>query len=379
MIIKNGFLYHNNSFDVCDIRITDKIITEIGKNLEPEENELVLLKDQQYVLPGFIDIHTHGAVNVDVNDASVEGLKQISAFFASHGTTSWLCSILTDTEEKTLACIDTVVEYMSQERIGAQLLGIHLEGPFLSDEYRGSMPQHLLQDTFHLSLLQKYQERAKGLIRYITIAPEIQYSIEAIDAIHQLGIKVAIGHSGADYETAMNAIKHGADASTHTMNAMRLIHQHEPAITGAILESDIYSEMICDGLHLHPGIVRLLYKVKGNQRLLAITDSIMAAGLSDGEYHLGVNAITVTDGDAKVSGTNIRAGSTLTLDRALRNVLSFINQPLERIVPIFSTNQASLLGLNKGHIQVGYDADLVILDRNYQVTSTIVSGKVVYD
>ena len=177
----------------------------------------------------------------------------------------------------------------------------------------------------------------------------------------------------------MNAIKHGADASTHTMNAMRLIHQHEPAITGAILESDIYSEMICDGLHLHPGIVRLLYKVKGNQRLLAITDSIMAAGLSDGEYHLGVNAITVTDGDAKVSGTNIRAGSTLTLDRALRNVLSFINQPLERIVPIFSTNQASLLGLNKGHIQVGYDADLVILDRNYQVTSTIVSGKVVYD
>lgn len=378
MIIKNGLVYQNETFSQKDLRITDGIISEIGQDLKPIAEEVILHKKNHYIVPGFIDIHTHGAVNVDINHAKVEDYQKVSAFFASHGTTSWLCSILTDTKENTLSCIKEALHYMSLPSQGANLLGIHLEGPFLSEEYRGSMPQHLLKNSFDFALLQEYQECAKGNIRYITLSPEIPNVNEAINQIHQLGIKVAIGHSGADYATAMEAIQHGADAATHVMNAMRLLHQHEPAILGAILESDIFAELICDGLHLHPGIIRLLYKIKGPDQLIAITDSIMATGLPDGNYQLGANAITVSNGDAKVAGTSIRAGSTLTQDKALRNLLTFTKRPLEQLLPLLTSNPVSLLELKKkGALREGYDADIVILDENYQVTTTFVHGETV--
>ena len=210
---------------------------------------------------------------------------------------------------------------------------------------------------------------------FITVSPEVAGVCEAIPDMRALGMTVAIGHSGADYETAWRCIRNGAAASTHTMNAMKLMHQHFPAIMGAVLESDIYCEAICDGRHLHPGTVRFLIKMKGIDRMVAITDSIMAAGLPDGSYKLGVNDVVVKDGDAKLKdGT--RAGSTLTTGQALRNIIRFTGLTLAQVLPMLTINPARLIGADKkiGSLTPGKDADVVILDESYNVKDTFVKG-----
>ena len=328
------------------------------------------------VVPGFIDIHTHGAVGVDVNGADEAGLEKIARFFAGNGTTAFLASVLTDSEERTCWCIDQCREFRSREREGAQLLGVHLEGPFLACSYKGAMPEHLLR-TGDAQLLRAYQQRAQGCIRYLTVSPEVEGVLELIPAARELGIVTAIGHSGADYETSMAAISAGAAAATHTFNAMQLLHQHRPAILGAVLESDVYCEAICDGRHLHPGIVRLLLKTKGLDRVAAITDSIMAAGLPDGRYHLGVNEVVVEGGDAKLVSDGTRAGSTLTQNAALKNLLAWTGRPLEQLLPLLTENPARLVGVfdRKGSIAEGKDGDLVLLDGENNVSDVFIRGK----
>ena len=328
------------------------------------------------VVPGFIDIHTHGAVGVDVNGATAADLEKIGTFFAGNGTTAWLASVLTDTEEQTRWCIDQYREWKKEAREGAELLGIHLEGPFLAPAYKGAMPEHLLRQG-DAGLLRSYQEQAEGGIRYLTVSPEVEGTVDMIPAARELGIVTAIGHSGADYDTAMSAIAAGAHAATHTFNAMLLLHQHRPAILGAVLESDVYCEAICDGRHLHPGIVRLLLKVKGLDRVVAITDSIMAAGLPDGKYHLGVNEVVVEDGDAKLASDGTRAGSTLTQDTALLNLLAFTGRRIEEILPLLTENPAKLAGVfdRKGSIADGKDADIVVLDGENHVEQVFVKGR----
>lgn len=328
------------------------------------------------VVPGFIDIHTHGAVGVDVNGATAADLEKIGTFFAGNGTTAWLASVLTDTEEQTRWCIDQYKEWKKEAREGAELLGIHLEGPFLAPAYKGAMPEHLLRQG-DAGLLRSYQEQAEGGIRYLTVSPEVEGTVDMIPAARELGIVTAIGHSGADYDTAMSAIAAGAHAATHTFNAMLLLHQHRPAILGAVLESDVYCEAICDGRHLHPGIVRLLLKVKGLDRVVAITDSIMAAGLPDGKYHLGVNEVVVEDGDAKLASDGTRAGSTLTQDTALLNLLAFTGRRIEEILPLLTENPAKLAGVfdRKGSIADGKDADIVVLDGENHVEQVFVKGR----
>lgn len=371
--IVNGQVYIDHCFQEKTICIQGGKI----KLLEPgaQTSGSVFDAAGRKIVPGFIDIHTHGAVGVDVNGATVPDLEKIGMFFAKNGTTSWLASILTDTEEQTSHAISQCTAYQAAAGKGAHLLGIHLEGPFLTSEYKGAMPEHLLRKG-SVDLVKSYQRQANGSIRYITVSPEVEGVIELIPALREQGIVVAIGHSGADYDTAMAAIQAGAAACTHTFNAMAPLHQHRPAIIGASLESDIYCEMICDGLHLHPAIVRLLWKTKGAHRLVAITDSIMAAGLPDGNYHLGVNQVVVEHGDAKLASDGTRAGSTLAQDRALRNLLTFTGLPLEQILPVLTENPARLIGVydRKGSIEDGKDADLVLLDDQNQVVDVFLRG-----
>lgn len=328
------------------------------------------------VVPGFIDTHTHGAVGVDVNDATADDLEKIGVFMASHGTTSWLCSVLTDTEEQTCRCIEAYKEYRARATEGAQLMGIHLEGPFLSPQYKGAMPEHLLRKN-DIDLVRRYQRLAEGGIRYITISPELEGVRDTIASIRALGIVVGIGHSGATYDEAIDAIRRGASVGTHVGNAMRLFHQHEPAIFGAIMESDVYCEAICDGRHLAPGSVRMYAKCKGLDHIVAITDSIMAAGLPDGEYHLGVNEVVVVDGDARLKSNGTRAGSTLTQDVALKNMVAWLDYPLEEILLTLTENPAREMGLweKKGSIDEGKDADIVLLDEQCAVRHVFVRGK----
>ena len=374
--IVNGKVFLDGSFQEKTVGIEDGRIHILPKEEMPKEGAKVYDAEGKRVVPGFLDIHTHGAVGVDVNAATAEELGKIGHFMATQGTTSWLCSVLTDTKEQTLWCIDEFKKHKAMENAGADLLGIHLEGPFLAKEFKGAMPEHLLRDA-DVELLKEYQEAAEGNIRYLTVSPEIDGIVDAIPLIKELGIVVAIGHSGADYDTSMKAIENGAASCTHIFNAMKLLHQHFPAIMGAAMESDIYCEAICDGRHLHPGVVRLLLKTKGIDRVVAITDSIMAAGLPDGNYKLGVNDVVVVDGDAKLASNGVRAGSTLTTGQALKNILKFTGRPIEEVLMLLTENPAMLIGVfdEKGSIADGKDADLVVLDEENNVYDTFVGGK----
>ncbi len=374
--IVNGKVFLDGSFQEKTIGVTGGCIRILPKDAALESEAKVYDAEGKKVVPGFLDIHTHGAVGVDVNAATAEELGKIGHFMATQGTTAWLCSVLTDTKEQTLWCIDEFKKHKKMENDGADLLGIHLEGPFLAKEFKGAMPEHLLRDA-DVELLKEYQEAAEGNIRYLTVSPEIEGIVDAIPAIKDLGIVVAIGHSGADYDTSMKAIENGAASCTHIFNAMKLLHQHFPAIMGAAMESDIYCEAICDGRHLHPGVVRLLIKTKGLDRVVAITDSIMAAGLPDGNYKLGVNDVVVVDGDAKLASNGVRAGSTLTTGQALKNIMKFTGRPIEEVLQFLTVNPAKLIGVfdKKGSIADGKDADLVILDEENNVTDTFVRGK----
>lgn len=379
LVIRNALVYRNHRFVPGELYIRDGRLAQVATRVEAPASCPELDAGGQRVVPGFIDLHTHGGAGVDVNAATAEQLnKTIGAFFASQGTTSWLASVLTDTPEQTLWCIDQINQAVATPGDYAQLLGVHLEGPFLASEYKGAMPEYLLR-TGNAELFRQYAEAAKGNLRYMTVSPEVEGVPEMIREIAG-EVVVAIGHSGADYETSMACIDAGAASATHTFNAMKLLHQHFPAIMGAVLESDVYCEAICDGRHLHPGTVRFLIKCKGLDRVVAVTDSIMAAGLPDGHYKLGVNDVVVVEGDAKLADTGVRAGSTLTTGQALRNLVRFTDRPAEEVLPLLTENPANLIrmGHRKGYLRPGYDADLVVLDENLQVVRTMVAGRTVY-
>ena len=370
--IENGQVYVDGAFQNVILHIVDGKIEFAGS--VPQGAETVDAKGAR-IVPGFIDTHMHGAVGVDVNGATAEDLETIGKFLAQHGTTAFQGSVLTDTQEQTEWCIGQFNDYRSAPREGAELVGIHLEGPFLAKAYKGAMPEHLLQNS-NIGLVRHYQELAQGGIRYITLSPELPGVLDMIPELRKLGITVGIGHSGATYDQATEAISLGATVGTHVGNAMRLFHQHEPAIFGAVIESDVYCETICDGRHLVPGTVRMYFKCKGPQRIVAITDSIMAAGLPDGNYHLGVNDVVVKDGDAKLQSDGTRAGSTLTQDTALKNMLSWLPLSLEEILPTLTENPAREMGLwaTKGSIAPGKDADLVFLNEHAQITQVYTRG-----
>lgn len=373
--IVNGQVYLDRAFTAATVCIEDGKLQILPAEYVPA-GAAVLDAQGLKLVPGFIDTHTHGAVGVDVNNATAEDLEKISCFMAQRGTTTWLCSVLTDTQEQTEWCIKQFKLHRAMEQQGAELAGIHLEGPFLAKEYKGAMPEHLLKSK-DLALVKRYQNLAEGNIRYITISPELPGVQDMIPALREMGIVVGIGHSGATYDVAMSAIQQGATVGTHVGNAMRLFHQHEPAIFGAVMESDVYCEAICDGRHLAPGTVRMYAKCKCLDRIVAVSDSIMATGLPDGNYRLGVNDVVVVDGDAKLASDGTRAGSTLTLDAALRNMLKWLPNSLEEILPTLTENPAREMGLweKKGSIADGKDADLVLLDAENNVKHVFARGR----
>lgn len=377
-VITNALVYTGHRFVPREVYVEEGRVAQLAEKVNAPAGCPRLDLGGKRLVPGFIDIHTHGAAGVDVNAATADQLNgTIGRFFASQGTTGWLCSVLTDTPEQTLWCLDQAKAAMKEEGAWAQLLGVHLEGPFLASQYKGAMPEHLLQKG-SAELFAKYEAAGEGAIRYMTVSPEVE-GVPAMVRDIAARVKVAIGHSGAEYDTAMECIANGAVSATHTFNAMRLFHQHQPAIMGAVLESDVYCEAICDGRHLHPASVRLLLKCKGWDRVVAVTDSIMAAGLPDGNYKLGVNDVVVEDGDAKLASDGTRAGSTLTTGQALKNLVKFTGEGPEKVLPLLTENPADLLGLpRKGRIAPGCDADFVVLGGDLTVLRTIVGGRTVY-
>lgn len=339
-------------------------------------------KGRHIMLPGFVDVHTHGADMIDVNHITGwDDVNRLSLFYASHGVTTVLLSVMTDTRERMLELVSVIAQALEKPVEGAQIAGIHLEGPFLSLEYKGAMPASLVLKG-DCGFFDQLVRAGGGRIRYVTLAPEVEGVMDLIRHIRKnhRRIVISMGHSSAEYETAVQAVEEGVTSATHLFNAMKLFHMHRPAISGAALERDeVMCEIIADGFHLHPATIRLIAKTKGWNRIVAVSDSIMATGLPAGSYKLGVNDVIVgADGDAKLPD-GVRAGSTLTLDRAYRNLIRFTGANPCNISRALSGNACRMLHLNdRGVIEIRKRADYVLLDKSGEIVKTVVAGKPVY-
>lgn len=339
----------------CDIKIKNGKIAEICPAGASAEGDYVDMGGRK-AYPGLIDIHIHGAVGDDTMDGR---LNAISDYLAENGVTSWLPTTMT-------APMDELRRLTSSlpSTGGAQVLGYHMEGPFISPEYAGA------QNPEHISNM--YEGALDGFenIKMITVAPELDGAIPFIKECEPI---VCIGHTGCDYDTAIKAIDAGAACLTHTFNAMKPLLHREPGPIGAAAERHVYAQLICDGIHVHKAAVLALYQLFGWDRLVLISDSMRATGLDDGVYDLGGQDMTVKEGVARTADGKL-AGSTTNLLGCVKKAISF-GIPEHEAFKMASLTPAQLLGLNKGRLEAGYDADILIVDDDLTPYKVIIGGK----
>lgn len=328
--------------------------------------------------PGFIDVHIHGAGGHDVMEGSEEALKVISSCIAKHGTTSYVATTVTAAPEAICRSSEGIASYIALQHEksvpGAEVLGIHFEGPFLSPARRGVHPPEWLRLP-SADLLEKFINSARGNALILTIAPELLGAMPCIDAAHRFGMVVGIGHTDATYEQARAAMARGVHHAIHTYNAMRPFSHRDAGVIGAVLTSpEMTAELIADGVHVDETAMRLLVQVKGARGVILISDGISATGMPDGRYRLGDFEVTVSGGVCRNSEGRL-AGSTLTLDRALRNIAG-LGVSLVDALQMLTLNPAKLLGVEhkKGILGPNADADIVLLDEALQVTQVFTRG-----
>lgn len=329
------------------------------------------------VVPGFIDIHVHGADGHDTMDATPQAIHGMASFFAQHGVTSYLPTTVSAAGEAIRDAIANVKE-TPQPGDGAQHLGIHLEGPYLNHEYRGAQALEYLRQADPAEYLPWLEA---GNVRLITLAPEFPGALELIQTGIARGVRFALGHTATTYEQARAAVDHGAGQVTHIFNGMPPMHHRAPGLIGAALNDDrLACQIIADGIHVHPAVVALLVRLKGSSRTILVTDAMRATGLPDGDYALGEALMHVTNGVARTDAGGL-AGSTLTLDQGLRNVMQYAGLSLAEALPMATSTPAAAMGWQglKGMLAPGADADLVALDHDHQVRMTMVAGEIVYN
>ena len=329
--------------------------------------------------PGFIDIHIHGGGGHDVMESDARALPAVESLIARHGVTSYFPTTVTAPLEDTLRSLDrlaTAIETRDDLDGGARArpLGIHLEGPFISHARRGVHPPAcLLEPT--LAAFERFWEAARGHIRVMTIAPELPGALEVIAAAAKREVCVSLGHSDADIETTRAGIEAGARHATHTFNAMRPLNHRDPGIVGVVLtDNRLSADIIADGIHLDPAIVKLFLQSKGVDNAVLITDATAATGMPDGRYRLGALEVQVKDGKCTSEGK--LAGSVLTLDRAVRNAMEFGQWSLLDTVRAVTINPARITNaMRRGHLQAGARADFVVLTRSGEVKQTVIGGR----
>ena len=331
------------------------------------------------VVPGFIDLHIHGCGGSDVMDRDEDALASISKALARYGTTGYLPTILSAPKEELLACVTRIAQAMAKGVEGAQILGIHLEGPFINPKEAGMQnPDYMRPPSW--SELQSLIEGSQDNIRMVTIAPELPGAGKVIAKIKDHKMVASVGHSNATYTKALKSIRHGLTYATHTFNAMRGFHHREPGVAGVVLlHDDITCELIPDGVHVHPVAMKLLVELKGPERVVLITDAMRGAGMGNGAYELGSQRVLVSGGVCMLPDETL-AGSVLTMDKAIGNMVTFCRVPLREAFRMASLNPARSIGLEgrKGSLEAGKDADLVVMDESLNVKLTIARGQVVY-
>jgi N-acetylglucosamine-6-phosphate deacetylase len=328
------------------------------------------------LLPGFIDLHTHGAMGTDFVFGSHDEIDEVTKFYAAHGVTSFLATTYSAAPSEMSAAISTIRSCMGSEP-GARILGIHLEGPWLNPARAGAQDAATIRHADPTEVL-AYLET--GSIKLVAVAPEIKENQWLISACRQRGITVSAAHTDATFEEMMLAVQLGVTQVTHCFNAMSALHHREPGVVGAaLIIPELRCELIADNIHVHPVVMKLLLNSKSPRGAILVTDSICAAGMPDGTYSLENQTVILKDSSARLADGTL-AGSALTMDSALRNLVQAVGLPLDEIWRCASLNAAEAIYIadHKGKIEAGYDADLVLLDSNLHVRLTMREGKIIY-
>jgi N-acetylglucosamine-6-phosphate deacetylase len=363
------------------VLVEDGRIVSVGPRSEQDSADRTVDFPDAVLAPGFIDIHIHGAAGHDSMHLSRAGAAEVGRFLARHGVTSYYPTTITASEDDTISALESLAQLLSEPPRGtadapcAIPLGLHLEGPFISQARRGVHPPNHIREA-SVEALRRYNKTCGNNVRIVTVAPEIPGALDLIREASSQGILCSIGHTNADYEQAQTAINAGARHATHTFNAMRPIEHRDPGVAGAVLtDRRLFADMIVDGLHVLPPMVDLFLRCKGTERAVLISDAMSATGMPPGHYRLG-------EFDVEVNGLRCDchgklAGSVLTLDVAVRNVMHFAGWKLQDAVRLATINPARLLGIDKrkGQLVAGADADLVVLSPKGELLRTFVGGQ----
>ena len=375
MVIQGKKIWFGNMFREAALHIEEGKIKRISHY--GDENADEDYHDKR-VVPGFIDMHTHGAYGVDTNDASYDGVKTWIRKIPEEGVTSMLPTTVTQSEDILLSALKNIARIVKDGYEGAEMLGIHLEGPFISRKYKGAQPEEWIREP-DVSIFKRYQAAANGLIKVLTLAPEEDKEFALIRYASGHGVVVSIGHTDASYEQAVMAIANGASSMTHFYNGMKGFNHREPGTVGAGFRfHDVYGEIICDGCHSHLSAIHDFFRLKREGFGIMVSDSLCAKGCSGGHYQLGGQDYEIyQDGSAHLSSNGSLAGSTLKINKGLQLLVEEAQVPFGTVLDSCTLNPARCLnvGRRKGKLSAGYDADIVVLDSDYSVIDTYCRGK----
>jgi len=372
--IINAKLILNNTIVEGKILLFNHKIMDIVENTMLRDNDNLKIIDAKgaYVSAGFIDLHIHGSGGVDVMDATFSALEQLSATLPQTGTTSFLATTMTMSPQD----IDNALKNIQEHALdvsGSNIVGVHLEGPFINASKHGAQDKQYIQQA-NVALIEKYISD----IKMITLAPEVEGSEDFIKYLVKQypHIILSIGHSDASYEESIQSFEWGISHATHLFNAMNPYHHRKPGIVGAVFDADVTCDIIADLVHTHPSVLELVHKVK-QDKLILITDAMRAGCMKCGSYDLGGRKVEVTEGKALLEDGTL-AGSVLLMNEALRNMYTYTSMNRMEVINSVTSIPAEKLGIQKGKLQVGYDADIVIFDEDFSIITTIISGKVKY-
>lgn len=381
MIYSNALVFIDGQFLKADLEVKNGAFTSIDlRNTEkstasPLDFNQVIDCTGKKIIPGFVELHSHGCVGYDFTTATTKEMEQMCCFYASNGITSVLATTMTIDYPRYQQAMITIKNAMDMDLMGSRILGINMEGPFLGHDRKGA------HDTKYLSPIdeEKYEvlnALSGDTIRIIDLDPNLENSLEFIKK-HKKNKTLSLAHSSCSYETAVCAMKAGATHVTHLFNAMNGLHHREPGIVGAVSDNDVFAEIICDGIHIHPSVIRFVFKAMP-EKLILVSDSMSAAGLSDGTYELGGQKVSVTNSKATLDDGTI-AGSTTNLYQSLKNIVNY-GVSMEQAILSATLYPAKAIGADKeiGSIEIGKRGDFIILNQNNEIDTVFKDGNVIY-
>ena len=372
-IINGKIIKENEILENKVIVFNDKIVGLYDK--VPEGADVIDAKGM-YVSPGLIDIHVHGSCNCDVMDKSVDAIKTIGNGIKENGVTSFLPTTMTMSKEDIHEALDTIRESMNIKYNGAQVLGAHLEGPFINNKYKGAQSDEFIQVP-NFPFIEDYVD----IIKIISYAPEVDKNFNFTKEVKEkTDITLSIAHTNATYEEAISAIKFGASNITHLFNAMTPLNHREMGVVGAALTSNVYCEIICDNIHINPALFQFVLNNKGKDKVILITDCMRAGCMPDGKYDLGGQDVFVKDGAARLAAGNL-AGSVLNLNKAVYNFMKKTNLSLNEAINLASLNPAKSINMDdrKGSLEINKDADIAIFNDEMDCYMTVSQGEIIFN